>query len=333
QDILGNYSSLEKTFGVQRRVDPVGSIDDETRIFADIAATMQTLTEDILLRLCRRLRADTGCRDLAMAGGVALNCVANGRIARESGFDQLFVQPAAHDAGTAMGAAYLLWHEHLDQPRQIENLSPYLGPEFSEPDILTALESSEFAFEKHEDITSVAARLLVDGDIVAWFQGRMEIGPRALGNRSLLADPRRAEIRDIINQKVKHREAFRPFCPSVLADKALDWFDVAPTPQGPEYYMLSAVKARPNVDAVIPAVVHVDGTARVQMVEREANPRYYELIEKFAQLTEVPVLLNTSFNDSEPIVCSPADALNTFRNTRIDKLVLGDYLVTRDLVR
>ena len=157
-------------------------------------------------------------------------------------------------------------------------------------------------------------------------------GPRALGNRSLLADPRRANVREVLNEKVKHREAFRPFCPSVLADKAADWFDVAATPQSPEHYMLSAVNVRPDVDDKIPAVVHVDGTARVQMVEREANPRYYELIEKFAEITGVPVLLNTSFNDSEPIVCSPDDALNTFRKTQIDRLVLGDYCVSRELV-
>jgi carbamoyltransferase len=327
----GEYSGLEKAFGVSRRSHPVRSITEDTRVFTDIAATLQNLTEDILLGLCRRLRAETGCRNLALAGGVALNCVANARIARESGFDRLFVQPAAHDAGTALGAAYLLWYEHLDQPRQIEDMSPYLGPEFSEADILSALRSSDFVFERHDDITTVAAKLLADGKIVAWFQGRMEIGPRALGNRSLLADPRRANVREVLNQKVKHREAFRPFCPSVLADKAADWFDVAASPQGPEHYMLSAVNVRPDVDEEIPAVVHVDGTARVQMVEREANPRYYELIERFAEITGVPVLLNTSFNYSEPIVCSPDDALNTFRKTQIDWLVLGDYCVSREL--
>lgn len=325
----GAFGPLEDTFGVKKRNMPVNSYTDETKPYADIAATLQQTTEDILLHLARRLRRETGNANLGLAGGVALNCVANSRIAAESGFERVFVQPASHDAGTAIGAAFSIWHEQLAKPRRVACVTPYTGPAFTDDEILSALAASNFSFEKHDDITSHVADLLAGGEIVAWFQGRMEFGPRALGNRSLLADPRRESVRDVLNEKVKHREPFRPFCPSVLVERASEWFDVEPQTGGPEYYMLRAVDAREGVRDKIPAVVHIDGTCRIQAVDRTVNARYHELISKFEERTGVPVLLNTSFNDSEPIVCTPEDAIETFRKTQIDWLVLGDYCVSR----
>ncbi len=326
----GSFRGLEEIFGVRKRNAPVSSYTKETEPYADIAAALQQMTEEILLDLAKRLRVETGSRCLGLAGGVALNCVANGRIAAESGFDRVFVQPASHDAGTSIGAALAIWHDRLAKPRRPVSASPYTGPAFTNEEIRDALDACEFSFEKIEDITSHVADLLADGAIVAWFQGHMEFGPRALGNRSLLADPRRESVRDILNDKVKHREPFRPFCPSVLVEKAGAWFDIEPQSGGPEYYMLRAVDAREGVRDRIPAVVHIDGTCRIQTVDRTMNPRYHELISKFEERTGVPVLLNTSFNDSEPIVCTPQNAIETFRKTRIDWLVLGDYCVSRN---
>jgi carbamoyltransferase len=321
-----DFSALEEVFGAPKLAAPVSAVTPENQHYADIAVALQLATEQVFIRLGRSLRAETGQRHLCMAGGVALNCVANAYLAYERIFENIYVQPAANDAGTAIGAAYLIWHHKLGHPRQPITKSPYLGPAYGNDAIEAALADSGLDYNRVDQVESTTAQLLADGAIVAWFQGRMEIGPRALGNRSLLADPRRVEVTDLMNLKVKHREAFRPFCPSVPAEKAADWFELpAPMPEIADY-MLGAFRARKDKAAQIPAVVHFDGTSRIQAVRKETNPRFHALLTEMDKRTGVPVLLNTSFNDQEPIVCTPADAVKTFLKTRIDYLVIGDFV-------
>jgi carbamoyltransferase len=292
----------------------------------DIAAALQAVTEEIGLHLTRSLQRTTGEQNLCLAGGVALNCVMNGRILRESGFKDVFVQPMANDAGTSLGAALYVYHMKLGHPRVEPLRDIYLGSEFTSEEFGKALGRHPVRWHRSEDPAREVAHLLADGKIIGWFQGRMEVGPRALGNRSILADPRRAEMKDVINARVKHREGFRPFAPSVLEEKADDYFDRAYTSP----YMILNFEVRPEKRDVIPAVTHVDGTARVQTVARAVNPLYYRLIEEFERLTGVPVLLNTSFNvRGEPIVHTPDDAIRCFLSTGMDRLVLGDHIVEK----
>ena len=325
----GNFQALETLFGVTKQDRPVDRITTEMQKYADIAVALQVATEEIFIKLAKQIRKETGSHHLCMAGGVALNCVANGYLAYERIFENIFVQPAANDAGTAIGAAYLIWHHLLGQPRQPVSKSPYLGPAYADAEIKAALDSRGLAFRHSNAIEAETAQLLADGKIIAWFQGRMELGPRALGNRSLLADPRSQATVELMNVKVKHREAFRPFCPSVLAERASDWFEL-PDPM-PEVatYMLGAFRAKKEKAHLIPAVVHFDGTSRIQTVHRDTNPRFHGLLTEMERLTGVPVLLNTSFNDQEPIVCTPDDAIATFLKTEIDVLAIGNYLVTK----
>ncbi len=324
-----DFSALEEVFGTARLDAPVSAVTPATQHYADIAVALQVATEQIFIKLGRSLRAETGQRHLCMAGGVALNCVANAYLANEGIFDNLYVQPAANDAGTAIGAAYLIWHQQLGHPRQPITKSPYLGPAFDDDAIEPVLAEHGLDYTRVAHVASATAQLLADGAIVAWFQGRMEIGPRALGNRSLLADPRRAEVVQLMNLKVKHREVFRPFCPSVPAEQAGDWFELPePMPKIADY-MLGAFRARKDKAAQIPAVVHFDGTSRIQAVHQETNPRFHALLTEMHKRTGVPVLLNTSFNDQEPIVCTPADAVQTFLKTRIDYLIIGDFIATK----
>jgi carbamoyltransferase len=241
------------------------------------------------------------------------------------------VQPAAHDAGTAVGAAYWIWHQMLNQPRAQVLTSAYLGPAYANAELEAAIQARGLAYYRSPDVVAEAAQLLADGAILAWFQGRMEFGPRALGNRSLLADPRDPGVRDKLNQKVKHRDTFQPFGPSVTEEAAPEWFqweNNSPAPS-PADFMLATCAVKPGRVGRISAVVHLDQTSRLQIVRRHINPRYHALLVQFGSLTGVPILLNTSFNDSEPIVCSPEDALNTFCKTRIDCLVLGEFIVKR----
>ena len=262
-----------------------------------------------------------------MAGGVALNCSTNWRIKEHGPFEELFIPPAPHDAGTAVGAA-LVVDGGAAAAASRSNQTPFLGPDYSDADIERAIRDHGVTARRVSDPARTAACLLAGGNIVGWFQGQLEFGPRALGNRSLLADPRRADSRRRMNRSVKRRETFRPFAPSVLAERCGEWFEIGRP--SPSYgYMLFACPVKAGMAERIPAVVHEDGTARIQIVDAASNPRYHALIESFERLTGVPLVLNTSFNDSEPIVCSPAHALRTFAATDIDALIVGDYIVDK----
>jgi carbamoyltransferase len=299
-----------------------------TRHYEDVAAALQNRLEEVYLQIVDRLRERTGMSNLCLAGGVALNAVANGRIRPETSFDGLYVQPASGDSGTAVGAAYYVWNQELGRPRSFVMTHAYTGPQYSDDDFATAFRSAGLEANRLDDdvLFATVARRIADGGVVGWFQGRMEFGPRALGHRSIVADPRRADMKDILNARIKHREPFRPFAPSILADVTAEWFDqdyASP-------FMVLVYKTRPDKRDKIPAVNHVDDTGRVQTVDRDVEPRYYRLIKEFASLTGVPILLNTSFNENEPIVCTPGEAVDTFLKTRMDVLVLGNYVVARN---
>lgn len=309
-------------FGPPRSPDE--PIDSER--FADLAASFQLVTEEAGLSLVRHLlKLSGGCRKLCMAGGVALNAVLNGKILAETDVEELFVQPAAGDAGAALGAALYVHHALKNGPRSPPMRHAYFGPEYRESDIRDALREGGLSFEKPDGIEKCAARLLAEGKVLGWFQGRMEFGPRALGNRSILADPRRSEMKDTLNAKVKFRESFRPFAPAILAERAHEYFER----RGSFPFMTVVLPVKAEKQASIPAVTH-QGSGRLQTVEREVNPRLYKLLEEFCAITGQPVLLNTSFNlQGEPIVCTPADAVSTFLKSGLDILVMGDYLATK----
>ncbi len=294
---------------------------------ADIAAALQEATNAAVMALVRRIKRQVPFDNLCLAGGVGLNCVTN-EIVRQSGeFANLFIPSAPHDAGTAIGAALLVHCAKQKKPPQRGYSTPYLGPSFTRSEILEAVKSAGLKARRSKSPARDAADMIAGGKIVAWFQGRMEFGPRALGNRSLLADPRRPEMRNILNQKVKHREDFRPFAPSVMAEHADEWFEIG-APTTSHEFMLFAPPVRREQRKRIPAIVHQDGTARVQLVSRKSNPRFHELISCFHEKTGVPVVINTSFNDSEPIVCTPMDAIVTFRKSGIDALFMDDVVLT-----
>ncbi len=324
---------METLFGPRRR--PEGPLT--ARDF-DLAASIQLVTEEIVLKMARHVRRETGEKNLVMAGGVALNCVANGLLVREKVFDDVWIQPAAGDAGGALGATLLAYHRYAGQPRIPQNPDAMqgaaLGPAFSDDDIAAFLDAQNVPYQRLDADTLVehVADLLAEGMAVGWFQGRMEFGPRALGHRSILADPRGRDVQRLVNLKVKFRESFRPFAPSVLAGQQAPFFDLdADSP-----YMLLVAPVRDarvqgegldklrHVESALPAVTHVDGSARVQTVDAHTHPRYAALLKAFGQKTGVPVLVNTSFNvRGEPIVCTPEDAYRCFRRTHLDALVLG----------
>lgn len=320
---LPDFDRLEALFGPARKSDaPLESHH------YDVAAALQAGTDEALLVLAKELHEVADSNNLCLAGGVALNCVSN-MLLKEAGlFTNVFIPSAPHDAGTAMGAALEL-NQRLGGKTTSASDTPYLGPKFDDAAIVAAYAAAGLSPQLSNSPALDAARMIADGKIVAWFQGRMEFGPRALGNRSLLADPRTSETREMLNVKVKHRETFRPFAPSVLAEAAGQWFELG-EPSSSYDFMLYACQANATRREKIPAVLHEDGTARVQLVSRERNSTFYELISHFADLTGVPMVLNTSFNDSEPIVCTPADAIATFRKTRIDALFIGNRFVTRE---
>jgi carbamoyltransferase len=297
------------------------------RRHADIAAALQEATNAAVMALVRRLKRKVPFEKLCFAGGVALNCVANDLVRKSGEFSDLFIPTAPHDAGTAIGAAFVVHCAKQKRPPERGNSTPYLGPAFNRREILAAVKSAGLTARRSKSPARDAADMVADGKIVAWFQGRMEFGPRALGNRSLLADPRRPDMRNILNQMVKHREDFRPFAPSVLAEHADEWFEVGAHLRSHEF-MLFACPVKAGQRDRIPAVLHHDGSARVQLVRRDSNPRFHELISCFFAQTGVPLVINTSFNDSEPIVCTPTDAIVTFRKSGIDALFMDDVYLT-----
>jgi len=315
-------SELERLLGAHRQ--PGGDVQQRHR---DVAASAQLVLEETLLHIGRHLKQLTGADHLCLAGGVAYNCVANSRLREELGFRQVFVQPAAGDSGAALGAALWLANRLGGITRREPMTHAYLGPEFTEDHCRRALESAGLSGQRLSDevLCERTAEELANGRLVFWFRDRMEWGPRALGNRSLLADPRREDMRELINAKVKFREPFRPFAPAVLEEQAADYFDVS----GPSPFMQFTCEVLPSAKGVLPAVTHVDGTARIQTVDRQSNRMFRMLLEAFGRKTGVPVLLNTSFNVQEPIVCTPEDAIQCFLRTQVDWLVLGNLLVAR----
>jgi carbamoyltransferase len=319
----------------------------------DLARSVQVVCEEIMLRMARATYQETGLPDLCLAGGVALNCVGNGRLLREGPFKRLWIQPAAGDAGGALGVAQLIWHRYLKKPRpptagRDGMKGAYLGPEYSADEIERYLTSIGAVYERmsRERLLHRVASLLAEEKVIGWFNGRMEFGPRALGARSILGDPRSPRMQAQMNLKIKFREGFRPFAPSVLRERVADYFElecdspymllVAPVKRERQIPMKGEAEGRWGIDRLnqvrsdIPAVTHIDYSARIQTVDRETSPDYYDLIQEFDCLTGCAVLVNTSFNvRGEPIVCTPADAFRCFMRTNIDYLVLGDFLLEK----
>jgi len=345
QGLRMTNSAFDKLFGGPPR-EPESTI---TQREMDLARSIQVITEEVMLKMAHYVRRETGMKYLCLAGGVALNCVANGRVLREVPFDDIWIQPAAGDAGGALGVALAIWHRYLEQPRTIDGRDAmkgaYLGPSDSEAEIEAFLQSRNVTYQKYsrEELPDVVAQLLADGKVVGLHQGRMEFGPRALGARSIIGDARSAQMQSVMNLKIKYRESFRPFAPSVLREHVSEWFELdADSP----YMLLVAQVAPQKLIAVkeelmgfeklkvrrseIPAVTHVDCSARVQTVTRETNPLYWEIIEAFRKRTGCPVIVNTSFNvRGEPIVCTPEDSYRCFMRTEMDYLVLETLVVSK----
>jgi carbamoyltransferase len=302
--------------------------------YADIAASIQKVTEDLLVGMAKNLQHLTGQKKLCIAGGVGLNSVANTRILRETGFDEIFVQPAAGDGGGSLGAALWAYNTLLGKPRVFRMDHAYWGRQYSPGEIRSFLDGNRIpyqTFENDDRLLDTVVEHLKDGKVIGWYQGRFEWGPRALGNRSILADPGNPDMKDIVNTKIKFREPYRPFAPSVLAERAGDYFELEDAARHyPARYMLYVVPVKPDQQQKLPAITHVDGTGRLQTVFREQSPRYYSLIERFGQATGVPVVLNTSFNlKGEPVVTTPANAFNTFSKSEMDTLVLENFIVEK----
>ena len=327
---------------------PRNPIKEEiTQFHMDIAASIQKVTEDIMIKLAKSLRNEYKIKNLCLAGGVALNCVANGKILKEKIFDNIWVQPAAGDAGGSLGAALALWHLEQNNPRKVnpndDMQGSYLGPKYSQNEIQNELDKigAVYKIKDEEDLLNQTADDLSIGEAIGWFQGRMEFGPRALGNRSILGDPRSSEMQKNLNLKVKYRESFRPFAPSILKENLAEWFNISE--DSPYMLMVADINKDKIIEmneeqiklfgieklnikrSEIPAVTHVDYSARIQTVHKETNEKYYKLIQKFKEKTNCPVIVNTSFNvRGEPIVNTPLDAFNCFMGTRLDKLIIGN---------
>jgi carbamoyltransferase len=321
----------------------------------DLAASIQAVTEEILLRAARHAHQVTSAENLVLAGGVALNCVANGRIAREGPFERIWIQPAAGDAGGALGAALFVWYQLLDKPRKALEDGDYqkgslLGPGFEESSLASFLDSvgaSYRAFESEEALAAEVAELLAAEQVVGHVEGRMEFGPRALGGRSILGDARSPRMQSVMNLKIKFRESFRPFAPAVLREEASSYFEMRSSEESPYMLLVAPLRSERRLPAdgngargldklreprsVVPAITHVDYSARVQTVDRERNPRFHLILAKFRERTGCPILINTSFNvRGEPIVCTPEDAYRCFMATNIDALVLGRFLLIKE---
>jgi len=354
-DYFGYATGLKMTTGAFNELlggRPRKPDEPITQREMDLACSIQQVTEEIVRRLASTVRAELGVDYLCMAGGVALNCVANGRVSRECGFRDIWIQPAAGDAGGAIGAALAIWHQYHRKPRAAREgdamNGAYLGPRFSEAEVASYLDSVSATYTRVEEgeLLSKVSTLLAEGKVIGWFQGRMEFGPRALGARSILGDARNSSMQSVMNLKIKYRESFRPFAPSILASRAADYFEL----DGPSPYMLIVAPVRakhrlPVTDeeaklfgveklkvqrSLLPAVTHVDFSARVQTVHRETNPKFHGLLEKFETLTGCGLLVNTSFNvRGEPIVCSPADAYRCFMTTEMDYLAIENCLLAK----
>ena len=314
---------MEKLLGSPRQ-----SNEEITKRHKDIACTLQKITEEVMIKMANHLHEITKLDNLCIAGGVGLNSVCNGRLRKETPFKKIFIQPAATDAGGALGVAYYIYHQILGKKDRYEMIDAYHGPEFTYDYIKKFLEKEKIKYEKlsETDLIKKTASLLADDKIIGWFQGRMEWGPRALGNRSILANPMKAEMKDILNKKVKHREPFRPFAASLLAGRAKDFMHI-------DYdspFMIVVFDVKNHMKKVIPAVTHVDGTCRLQTVRQKENKFYYNLIKEFGRITGVPLILNTSFNvKGQPIICTPEEAYETFAGTYMDFLVLNRFLISK----
>ncbi|TKB98610.1 carbamoyltransferase family protein [Pedobacter cryophilus] len=293
----------------------------------DLAASVQRITEELIFHILNHLQKRTGLKNICIAGGVAQNSVANGKIIQHTTFENLYIPPAGHDAGTCLGAALWVYNQVLDKPRLAPTTHGYFGSQFSDEEIVKILEEKDIKFEKLEGdaLFNRVTDCLINSGVVGWFQGRAEFGPRALGHRSIIADPRRADAKDILNAKIKRRESFRPFAPSILKEYVSEYFEV--TDEVP--FMEKVFPIKKEKHAEIPAVTHVDGTGRLQTVDQLVEPKYYGLIENFRQKTGVPILLNTSFNENEPIVNTPQEALACYLRTKMDMLVMGNIVVSR----
>jgi carbamoyltransferase len=328
--VLGRLFSpyLEKRLGPARKEgEPLG------QRHRNLAASMQAALEEVMISLWNDLAGKTRQKALCLAGGVAFNCVANGKIFDHTPFERVYVQPAAGDAGLTIGAAFHVEHTVLRRPREFAMNHAYWGPQFSPGEIRSAIENAhsqqgEVRVTEMEEapLLESTAQSIAAGKIVGWYQGATEWGPRALGNRSILADPRRPEMKEVLNRRIKHREIFRPFAPSILEEAVGDYF----VKTHPSPFMTFAYPVRPEKRSVIPAPTHVDGTARLQTVSQTTNPLYWKLLRAFGDLTGVPVVLNTSFNDNEPIVCRPEEALDCFRRTQMDVLVIGNFFLEKN---
>lgn len=335
EPVMGPVFSLklEKLLGPQRKRD-----EEISQRHKNIAASLQKRYEEVFFHILNHVYTQSAGykHNLALSGGCAMNSVANGKIFHETPFREVYIQPAAGDAGGAIGAAYYVWNQVLGKGRSFVLDKSYFGPEFSNAEIGERLEvrseelkSESCSVERIDDIESLCretAGAISEGKVVGWFQGRMEWGPRALGNRSIVCDPRRADMKEILNLKIKRRESFRPFAPSIHLEAVGDYFEI----DYPDPFMLKVYKIKKGKRDVISAVTHVDGTGRLQTVRKEDNPTYWQLIEEFRKLTGVPVVLNTSFNENEPIVCMPEEALDCFLRTKMDVLVMNNFVVKRE---
>jgi len=317
-------ANFEKLFSLPVR----NSSEPIQKKHQDLAASIQKVTEEIMLKMANFLYQQTNLKNLCLAGGVALNCVANGRILRETQFKNIFIQPAAGDAGGAVGVAAYIYHSLLNNPRNFVWENAYFGPEHSDSQIKKFLQQNQISFKEYspDELIKYTAKLLAEDKVIGWFQDRMEFGPRALGNRSILADPRNPENKDRVNKKIKFREEFRPFAPVILEEKVSEYFEInCPSP-----YMLLVAQVKPEKKDKIPAVVHIDGSARIQTVNRKQNALIYDLLKEFEKLSACPVLLNTSFNlKGEPIVCTPQDAYLTFIRSGLDYLIMGNCVLDK----
>lgn len=308
-------------FGPRRKPD-----EPLTEHHHNLAWALQHWTEEALLHMTRQLQRVNKSKNLVISGGVALNCVANARILRETDFERVWVPPVASDTGVCFGSALYHWHHTLGNERHFELTHAFYGKDFSDSEIVAALENAGLEYERmnESDLLRRVGKDLSEQKIVGWFQGRAEIGPRALGNRSILSSASSNAMKDLINARIKHREPFRPFAPVVLIERLSEYFEY----EHPDPFMTMAPRIRPEKIAEIPAAAHVDGTGRIQTIDRKANPRYYGVIEEYAKITGVPVILNTSFNRQEPVVNAPAEAISCYLRTDMDRLVLGDYYIS-----